>query len=63
MKALIFGFLVLVATQSYADMKAFHATEFDQQIKSVVAVVISAHAPGCPTCRAQKPILKELSSQ
>ena len=44
-----------------AEVLPFDQDAFAQKLKAGEAVVIAAHAPWCSTCRAQKPILKQLS--
>lgn len=63
MRTFFLSLLILFSSLAHADIKPFNATEFEQKMHSGAAVVLAAHAPWCPTCRAQKPILKALSMQ
>lgn len=63
MRPFFLSLLVLLSTLAHADIKPFNASEFEQKMQSGTAVVLAAHAPWCPTCRAQKPLLKTLSMQ
>ena len=38
----------------------YSAARFDQLAKEGKPVVVAVHADWCPTCKAQKPIMKEL---
>ncbi len=63
MNKLLFTLLVSAWFSGYAqaEVLSFDQVAFEQKLKAGEAVVIAAHAPWCSTCRAQKPILKQLS--
>lgn len=63
MRVILLSLLALFTTLANAEIKPFNATYFEQKMHAGAAVVIAAHAPWCPTCRAQKPLLKTLSLQ
>ena len=53
-----------LATPGFAaDKKPFDAAEFDAAIKAGKSVFVEVHAPWCPNCVKQGPILSELQSQ
>lgn len=52
---------LLLTGTAHAEIKPFELAGFEQKLKAGEAVVIAAHAPWCSTCRAQKPVLKQLS--
>lgn len=41
----------------------FTQAAFDAVVKAGRPVLVEVHAPWCPTCKAQRPILSELTSQ
>ncbi|MBM3529206.1 MAG: thioredoxin family protein [Alphaproteobacteria bacterium] len=43
--------------------RSFSAKEFDAAQAAGKSILIEVHAPWCPVCRAQAPILSRLSSQ
>jgi len=45
------------------DKSAFSQSAFDAAIKAGKPVLIDVSAPWCPTCKAQAPILSELTKQ
>ena len=55
--------LSLVATAQAAETKAFTPAAFEAAKKSGVPVLVEVTAPWCPVCKAQKPVLSELSAQ
>lgn len=58
-------FAVLALTSlsaAAAEFKAFSAEAFDAARKAGKGVIVHVHAPWCPTCRAQAPILDKLAS-
>lgn len=53
-----------VATAAFAaSPKPFDAASFDAARKAGKPILIHVHASWCPTCRAQAPILDQLTSQ
>lgn len=63
MKPFLLSALVLFSSWAQAEITLFNAAVFEQKMKAGEGVVVAAHAPWCPTCRAQKPLLKALSMQ
>jgi thiol-disulfide isomerase/thioredoxin len=61
--------LALVATISLGpaasamDKKSFDAKAFEAAQAAGKPILIEVHAPWCPTCKAQTPILSKLSKQ
>jgi thiol-disulfide isomerase/thioredoxin len=43
-----------------AEKKKFTAAEFEAAQKAGKSILVEVHAPWCPTCKAQAPILSEL---
>jgi thioredoxin len=55
---------LLASTRGIAAEKAdYSATAFDAAQKAGKSILVEIHAPWCPTCRAQAPILSELESE
>jgi thiol-disulfide isomerase/thioredoxin len=55
--------LVAVAAPAFAtDTKAFDRTAFEAAQKAGKPIFVAIHASWCPTCKAQDPILGELTS-
>ncbi|MBA2673356.1 thioredoxin family protein [Ramlibacter sp.] len=55
--------LLALAASSIAwagPQEAYTAARFDQLAKEGKPVLVAVHADWCPTCKAQKPIVKEL---
>jgi thiol-disulfide isomerase/thioredoxin len=48
---------------SAADWKPFTQAEFSAAQKDGKPILVDIFAPWCPTCRAQKPILEELTAK
>src|SRR4029077_18156623 len=60
--ALIFAVLLTVcSTSSFAVEVPFNQAQFDSMLVAGKPVAVVFHADWCPTCRAQAPLLKELS--
>ena len=60
--ALIFAVLLAVcSTSSFAVEVPFNQAQFDSMLAAGKPVAVVFHADWCPTCRAQAPLLKELS--
>ena len=59
--ALIFTVFTLVACQlAVASGQKFDDANFEAQLKAGKPILVVAHAPWCPTCRAQQSVLKEI---
>jgi thioredoxin 1 len=60
--ALIFAaMLTAIAVPSFAAEVPFNQAQFDSMIAAGKPVAVVFHADWCPTCRAQAPLLKELT--
>ncbi len=55
--------LAPVATAQAGDVKTFTPAAFEAAKKAGGPILVEVTAPWCPTCKAQKPILSELSAQ
>lgn len=53
-------FTLMLSTTSFAQSSAFDNAKFDAVLKDGKSMVVAVHAPWCPTCRAQAPVLKEV---
>jgi thioredoxin 1 len=65
MKSLIKWIAVFLCVQpllTFAAGQPYDAAKFDQLLKDGKPVVIHVHAPWCPTCKAQDPILNGIFS-
>lgn len=62
--AVFISALTLWATVAYAaDPKPFTQQDFDKLTRDGKPVVVDVSATWCPTCKAQKPIIENLSKQ
>jgi thiol-disulfide isomerase/thioredoxin len=65
----IFGALALAAALSFGttafalDKKPFDAKAFEAAQSAGKSILLEVHAPWCPTCKAQTPILSRLSKE
>lgn len=60
--ALVFAVMVTVfSTSSLAVEVPFNQAQFDSMLAAGKPVAVVFHADWCPTCRAQAPLLKELT--
>jgi thiol-disulfide isomerase/thioredoxin len=55
--------LAPVATAQLSETKTFTPAAFEAAKKAGLPILVEVTAPWCPTCKAQKPILSELSAQ
>ena len=53
--------LTVFSTSSFAVEVPFNQAQFDSMLAAGKPVAVVFHADWCPTCRAQAPLLKELS--
>ena len=60
--ALAFVFLASIAAQA-ADKMSFDAAQFAKAQAENKSILVEVTAPWCPTCKAQKPILEQLTGQ
>ena len=60
--ALLTSALALLALSANASESPFNAATLDRLLAAGEPVAVVFHADWCPTCRAQAPILKELSA-
>lgn len=59
-KSLLLTISILVSSTAFADSVAFTQAGFDSLQKEGKSILVEIHAPWCPTCRAQAPIVSEL---
>ena len=50
-------------TSVFAVPSSYTEAEFNQLQKEGKSILVVVHAPWCPTCRAQAPIINELLSE
>jgi thiol-disulfide isomerase/thioredoxin len=55
------GLLTVFATPLFASENPFNQAQYDSMLAAGKPVAVVFHADWCPTCRAQAPLLKELS--
>jgi thioredoxin 1 len=53
--------LIVVATPLFAAEIPFNQAQYDSMLAAGKPVAVVFHADWCPTCRAQAPLLKELT--
>jgi thioredoxin 1 len=61
--ALALGVVTLISPAFAASPQPFDANAFADAQKAGKPILIAIHATWCPTCKAQAPILGELSSE
>lgn len=59
-KSLLLATSILVAGTAFAEPAAFTQAGFDGLQKEGKSILVEVHAPWCPTCRAQAPVVNEL---
>ena len=60
----VFAAVFVAAPAAYAGERIdFSPAAFDAAQKAGRSILVEIHAPWCPTCRAQKPILSEIESK
>lgn len=59
-KSLMLSTSILLASTAFAGSTIFTQAEFDSLQKEGKSILVEVHAPWCPTCRAQAPIVNEL---
>jgi thioredoxin 1 len=57
------GILLTLATASSAEPSPFTPQAFQGAQQAGKAILVDITAPWCPTCKAQAPIIKELTSR
>ena len=55
--------LMPAATAQASEVKTFTPAAFEAAQKAGAPILVEVTAPWCPTCKAQKPILSELTAQ
>jgi len=53
----------IFSTSVFATLSNYTEVEFNQLQKEGKSILVVVHAPWCPTCRAQAPIINELLSE
>jgi thiol-disulfide isomerase/thioredoxin len=53
----------IFSTSVFAALSNYTEVEFNQLQKEGKSILVVVHAPWCPTCRAQAPIINELLSE
>jgi thioredoxin 1 len=59
MTSLIFTGIIFTSA-AFADPTLYTQAGFDKLQKEGKSILVEVHAPWCPTCRAQAPIVNEL---
>jgi thioredoxin 1 len=59
---LLFPALVSAPTVNAAAKAGFTQSAFETALASGESILVEVHAPWCPTCKAQAPILAELTA-
>ena len=59
-KSLLLATSILVSGTAFAEPTAFTQAGFDGLQKEGKSILVEVHAPWCPTCRAQAPVVNEL---
>lgn len=59
-KSILIATCIIVSSAVYAENTAFTQTGFNSLQKEGKSILVEVHAPWCPTCRAQAPIVNEL---
>lgn len=60
LKSLLLASSLIVAVTAFAEPAAFTHSGFNQLQKEGKSILVEVHAPWCPTCRAQAPIVDML---
>ena len=62
-KSIALGISLLMSQSAYAaEFKKFTQAAFEQAQKSGDTVLVEVHADWCPTCKAQKPAIKDIGT-
>lgn len=62
-KSIALGISLLISQSAYAaEFKKFTQAAFEQAQKSGDTVLVEVHADWCPTCKAQKPAIKDIGT-
>lgn len=59
-KSLLLATSILFTTTALAETTAFTQAQFESLQKEGKSILVEVHAPWCPTCRAQAPVVNEL---
>lgn len=60
LKSLLLASSLIVAGTAFAEPTAFSQSGFNQLQKEGKSILVEVHAPWCPTCRAQAPVVDML---
>lgn len=59
-QALLLATSLMFTSVATADSKTYNQANFDALQKAGKSILLEVHAPWCPTCRVQAPIINEL---
>lgn len=59
-QALLLATSLMFTSVATADSKTYNQANFDALQKAGKSILMEVHAPWCPTCRVQAPIINEL---
>lgn len=60
LKSLLFAGTLALTTHAFAEPSAYTQSSFNQLQKEGKSILVEIHAPWCPTCRAQAPVVDML---
>jgi thioredoxin 1 len=59
-RTLLLASSLFFTSLAFADTSPYTQADFDSLQKAGKSILVEVHAPWCPTCRAQAPIVNEL---
>lgn len=60
LKSLLLASSLIVSGTAFAEPAAFSQSDFNQLQNEGKSILVEVHAPWCPTCRAQAPVVDML---
>jgi thioredoxin 1 len=60
LKSLLFAGTLALTINAFAEPAAYTQSSFNQLQKEGKSILVEVHAPWCPTCRAQAPVVDML---